>query len=219
MARILIIGGHGKVALLLEPLLARRGDTVTAVVRNPDHEEEVAATGAQALVADVETFDLDQLTNLVGGNDVIVWSAGAGGGDPARTYAVDRDAAIRSIDAAVAAGVSRYIMVSWIGSKPDHGVAEDSSFFPYADAKLAADEHLRASGLDWTILAPGTLTLDPPTGRITVNPARGEDAVSRADVAIVIATAIDDPASTIGRTVRFGRGDVPIDEALRSAAS
>lgn len=219
MARILIIGGHGKVALLLERLLAERGDTVTGVIRNPEHQQDVLDTGAQFLLADIETFDLDQLTNLVAGNDAVVWSAGAGGGNPDRTYAVDRDAAIRSIDAAVAADVRRYVMVSWVGSREDHGVSEDSSFFPYADAKLAADEHLRSSGLDWTILGPGTLTLDPPTGRIALDPADGQDAVSRADVAAVIAAVLDDPASTIGRTLRFGSGDVPIDEALRSAAS
>ena len=152
MARVLIFGGHGKVALLLEPLLAERGHTVTAVIRNPAHEAEVAATGAVPLIADVETIDLDQLTSLVAGNDVVVWSAGAGGGDPDRTYALDRDAAIRSMDATIAAGVRRYIMVSWIGSRADHGVPPDNSFFPYADAKWAADAHLLASELDWTIL-------------------------------------------------------------------
>lgn len=212
MARILIIGGHGKVALLLEPMLVAQGHTVTAVIRNSAHEAEVAATGAQPVVADVEHLDLDQLTNLVAGNDVVVWSAGAGGGDPARTYAVDRDAAIRSIAAAEAAGVERYLMVSWIGSRADHGVAPDSSFFPYADAKWAADERLAASSLDWTILAPGTLTLDPPTGRIVLDPpGRGE--VSRADVAAVVAAAIADDR-TIGRTIRFGGGDEIIGHAI-----
>ncbi|MFH8252407.1 SDR family oxidoreductase [Microbacterium sp. B2969] len=218
MARIMIFGGHGRVALLLEPLLAARGDTVTAVIRNPEHAAEVAATGATPLVADVESFDLEQLTNLVAGNDAVVWSAGAGGGNPSRTYAVDRDAAIRSMDAAAAAGVRRYVMVSWLGSRADHGVPEDDSFFPYADAKLAADEHLRASDLDWTILGPGTLTLDPPTGRIAVDPdGRGE--VSRADVAAVVAAVFDDPAATIGRTIRFGNGEVAIADALREQAS
>jgi uncharacterized protein YbjT (DUF2867 family) len=212
MARILIFGGHGKVALLLEPLLVERGDTVTAVIRNPAHEAEVAATGAQPVVADVETFDLEQLTNLVAGNDVVVWSAGAGGGDPARTYSVDRDAAIRSIDAAAAAGVDRYIMVSWLGSRADHGVAADSSFRPYADAKWAADAHLAASALDWTILAPGALTLGPPTGRIELDPTgRGE--VPRADVAATIAATIADD-STIGRTIRFGGGAEVIGHAV-----
>jgi uncharacterized protein YbjT (DUF2867 family) len=212
MARILIFGGHGKVARLLEPVLVSRGHTVTAIIRNPQHESDVAATGAQPLVADIESFDVGQLTNLISGNDIVVWSAGAGGGDPARTYAVDRDAAIRSMDAAAAAGVERYVMVSWIGSRADHGVPADSSFFPYADAKWAADAHLTASGLDWTILAPGTLTLDPPTGRIQLDPeGRGE--VSRADVAAVIAAVIADD-TTIGRTLRFGAGDEHIGHAV-----
>ncbi|WP_374977860.1 NAD(P)H-binding protein [Microbacterium trichothecenolyticum] len=212
MARILIFGGHGKVALLLEPLLVAQGHTVTAVIRNADHEAEVAATGAQPLVADVEALDLDQLANIVAGNDVVVWSAGAGGGNPARTYAVDRDAAIRSMDAAAAADVLRYVMVSWVGSRADHGIAPDASFFPYADAKWAADAHLAASALDWTILAPGTLTLDPPTGRIALDPDDA-GAVARADVAAAIAATIADD-TTIGRTIRFGGGDEVIGHAI-----
>ncbi|HET8928574.1 MAG TPA: NAD(P)H-binding protein, partial [Microbacterium sp.] len=168
MARILIIGGHGKIALLLAPLLVERGDTVTSVIRNPEHETDVAATGAAPLVADVEQLDVEQLTNIIAGNDAVVWSAGAGGGDPSRTYAVDRDAAIRSMDAAADADVNRYVMVSYFGARADHGVAPENSFFAYAEAKAAADIHLRASGLDWTILAPSSLTLDPPTGRIDV---------------------------------------------------
>lgn len=212
MARILIFGGHGKVALLLEPLLAAHGHTVTAVIRNAEHEAEVAATGAQPLVADIETLDLGQLENVIAGNDVVVWSAGAGGGDPSRTYAVDRDAAIRSMEAALAAGVLRYVMVSWIGSRADHGIEPDASFFPYADAKWAADAHLAGSALDWTILAPGTLTLDPPTGRIALDQEDG-GAVARADVAAVIAATIADD-TTIGRTIRFGGGDEVIGHAI-----
>lgn len=212
MARIIIFGGHGKVALLLEPLLVARGDTVTAVIRNPEHEPDVAATGAAPVVADVETLDRDQLANLISGNDVVVWSAGAGGGDPRRTYAVDRDAAIRSMDAASSVGVERYIMVSWLGSRADHGVSPDSSFYPYADAKWSADSHLAQSDLDWTILGPGTLTSDAPTGRIQLDPSGG-GAVSRADVAAVIAAAIEDD-STIGRTIRFGSGEEVIGHAI-----
>jgi len=212
MARILIFGGHGRVSLLLEPLLVAQGHTVTAVIRNAAHEAEVAATGAQPLVADVETLDVGQLENVIAGNDVIVWSAGAGGGDPARTYAVDRDAAIRSMDAASAAGVLRYVMVSWIGSRAEHGIDRGDSFFAYADAKWAADAHLAASDLDWTILAPGTLTLDPPTGRIALDPP-GNGAVPRADVAEVIAATIAEDA-TIARTIRFGGGDEVIGHAI-----
>ncbi|MDE0546055.1 SDR family oxidoreductase [Microbacterium sp. C7(2022)] len=212
MSRILLIGGHGKVALLLEPMLVGRGEHVTALFRNADHETDVAATGAAPLVADIEVFDTDQLTNLVSGNDVVIWAAGAGGGDPQRTYAVDRDAAIRSIDACVAAGVRRYVMVSYFGADTDHGVPEDNAFFAYAEAKAAADEHLRSSGLDYTIVAPSALTLDPPTGRIHVD-ATEATKVSRADVAAVIDAVLADD-STIGRTLRFNAGSTPIVEAI-----
>lgn len=216
MSRILLIGGHGKVALLLEPLLVAAGHHVTAMVRNPAHEAEVAATGATPLVADIERFDLDQLTSLESGNDVVIWSAGAGGGSAERTYAVDRDAAIRSIDAAVAARVPRYLMVSYFGARPDHGVDPADSFYAYAEAKAAADAHLRESPLDWTILAPSALTLDAPTGRIDVD-ADTSLSVARADVAAVVAASVDEPA-TSRRTVRFNTGDVPIAEALHGLA-
>lgn len=154
MARILIIGGHGKVALQAEPLLVRAGHDVRAVIRNADHADDVTAAGAHPEVADVAGLDIAQLTDLVRGSDVVIWSAGAGGGDAARTYAVDRDAAIRTIDAAAAAGVDRFIMVSYFGAGADHGVDPDNGFFAYAEAKAAADDHLRASGVDFTILAP-----------------------------------------------------------------
>lgn len=212
MARILIFGGHGKVALLLAPLLAGRGDEVTSVIRNPAHADEIAATGAEPRVADVETLDVDALAQLVRGHDAIVWSAGAGGGNPARTYAVDRDAAIRSMDAARAAGVDRYVMVSYLGSRPDHGVPRDEPFSAYAESKAAADEHLRASGLAYTILQPGPLTLDEPTGLIeTAEPGTGR--VTRGDVAAVAAAVLSDDA-TAGRSIPFGNGGTPIDEAL-----
>ncbi|MBN9200503.1 MAG: NAD-dependent dehydratase [Microbacterium sp. SCN 70-18] len=217
MSRVLLIGGHGKIALLLEPLLVDRGDTVTAVIRNPDHDAEVAATGAAPLVADVQSFDVDQLTNLVSGNDAVVWAAGAGGGDPERTRAVDRDAAIRSIDAAVAAGVRRYVMVSYFGAGPDHGVPEDDDFYAYAEAKAAADTHLRESGLDYTIVAPSSLTLEEPTGRIDVR-AEESGSVARADVAAVIAAVLADDR-TIGRTISFNTGGQPIADAVADAAS
>lgn len=189
MARIALIGGHGKVALQLARILTERGDEVSSVFRNPDHA----------------------LAGLLAGHDAVVFSAGAGGGNPARTYAVDRDAAIRVIDAAAQAGVTRFVMVSYFGAGPDHGVPQDDPFFAYAEAKAAADAHLRASDLDWTVLGPGRLTLEPATGRIAVGQAKGQ--VSRADVALVAAAALADDA-TIGRTIEFNNGDVPIAQAL-----
>jgi uncharacterized protein YbjT (DUF2867 family) len=211
MARVIVIGGHGKVALQLARILTERGDEVTSVFRNPDHSDDVAATGAQPVAADIEQLDTDALAGLLTGHHTVVFSAGAGGGSPARTYAVDRDAAIRAIDAAAQAGVRRFVMVSYFGAGPDHGVPQGDPFFPYAEAKAAADAHLRASDLDWTVLGPGRLTLEPATGRITVGKGKGE--VSRADVALVAAATLHYD-STIRRTIEFNNGDIPIGEAL-----
>lgn len=211
MARIIVIGGHGKVALQLARILTDRNDQVSSVFRNPDHCDDVAATGAEPVVADIEQLDTDALADLLAGHDAVVFSAGAGGGNPARTYAVDRDAAIRVIDAAAQAGVTRFVMVSYFGAGPDHGVPQDNPFFAYAEAKAAADAHLRDSDLDWTILGPGRLTLEPPTGKIVLGEGKGE--VSRADVALVAAAALADD-STIRRTIEFNNGDIPIAQAV-----
>lgn len=215
MARIALFGGHGKVALHLERLLADAGHETSAFIRNPDHADDVREAGGTPVVADVEHLDIAALTDLLKGHDAVVWSAGAGGGNPARTYAVDRDAAIASMTATQEAGVRRYVMVSYYGSRPDHGVPEDNSFYPYAEAKAAADTHLRGTDLDWTILGPSALTLDPPTGRIEIDghgaSDRGE--VTRADVAAVVAAVLERP-ETAGRTIEFNNGDTPIAEAL-----
>ncbi|ORV06432.1 SDR family oxidoreductase [Mycobacterium celatum] len=213
MARVVIIGGHGKVALHLARILSDRGDEVTSVFRNPGHSDDVAATGATPVVADIEYLDTDALAYLLAGHEAVVFSAGAGGGNPARTYAVDRDAAVRVVDAAGQAGVRRFVMVSYFGAGPNHGVPQDDPFFPYAEAKAAADAHLRASDLAWTILGPGRLTLDPATGRIAVGGAPHGREVPREDVALVAAAALHDD-STIRRTIEFNTGDVPIAEAI-----
>lgn len=213
MSRITIIGGHGKVARYLARDLTANGHQVTSLFRNPDHAADVEATGATAVVADVENLSTEEITQKVAGSDAVVWSAGAGGGSPERTYAVDRDAAIRSIDAAVAAGVRRYVMVSYFGAGPGHGVPEDNGFFAYAEAKAAADEYLRSSGLDWTILGPSALTLDPGTGKIEIGSGIEGTQVSREDVALVAAAVLERPG-TIGQTIQFNNGAVAIDTAL-----
>ena len=209
--RILVIGGHGKIALLLAPLLTARGDLVDAVIRNPEQADDVTASGANPVVADIESLDVAGLAALIEGHDAVVWSAGAGGGNPARTYAVDRDAAIRAMQAAEEAGVRRFVMVSYSGSRPDHGVPSDDAFFPYAEAKAAADEYLRGTDLAWTILGPSRLTLEPATGRIEESDHHGE--VSRANVAAVVAEVLRRDG-TIGRTIRFNDGATPIAEAV-----
>lgn len=212
MSRIAIIGGHGKIALLLAPILAEEGHSVTCVIRNPDHARDVEAVGAKPVVADVEQLDTEGIAQILAGHDAVVWSAGAGGGSPERTRAVDQDAAIRSMDAAAQAGVHRYVMVSYCGAGMDHGVDPGNAFYAYAQAKAVADEHLRATDLDWTVLGPSTLTLDPPSGSIQVG-REGSGKVSRANVARVIAATLEANA-TSRRTIEFHDGSTPIGEAL-----
>jgi uncharacterized protein YbjT (DUF2867 family) len=218
MTRIAIIGGHGKVALELSGRLTRAGASVTSIIRNPAQSADVTATGASPLVLDVEKASTADIAAALKNQDAVVWSAGAGGGDPQRTYAVDRDAAIRSIDAAAQAGVRRYIMVSYLGARPDHGVPADNSFHAYAEAKAAADSHLRASGLDWTVLGPGALTDGPGNGLIDVNPADTSDGTetSRSNVAMVAAAVLGLPR-TAGRTIEFRDGTLPLAAALGPA--
>ncbi|GAA4027497.1 SDR family oxidoreductase [Arthrobacter methylotrophus] len=218
MSRIAIIGGHGKVALQLSRILSNEGHEVTSFVRNPEHAPEVAATGAAPVILDVEQSTTAEIASALNGHDAVVWSAGAGGGDPDRTYAVDRDAAIRSMDAAAQQGVARYVMVSYLGAGPGHGVPEDNSFYAYAEAKAAADEYLRGTDLDWTILGPGALTGNPGSALIEVDPLDPGTgtATSRANVALVAAAVLELP-ETIGRTIEFRDGNVAVVEALTAS--
>ena len=212
MVDIVVIGAHGKVAQLALPLLVAAGHRVHGVVRNPDQLPTVEQTGARAALADIEHHDTRGIANLLRGHKAVVWSAGAGGGDPRRTYAVDRDAAIRTMDAASSVGVSRFVMVSYFGAGPEHDTPPDSSFFPYAQAKSAADGHLALTSLAWTILRPSRLTADEPTGSISVA-ADQSGSVSRGNVAAVIAATFADPR-TVGKIYEFNDGDIPIAEAL-----
>lgn len=222
MSSVVIIGGHGKVALLTVPHLVEAGHQVTAVIRKPEQADDLVAIGALPLVLDVESASLAELTDALTGHDVVVWSAGAGGGSPERTYAVDRDAAIATMDASLAAKVSRYVMVSYFGAGPDHGVPEDNGFFAYAEAKSAADAHLAASGLEHVILRPSGLTDDAATGTLEWGEGTKASSVSRGNVALVIAAVIDAGASdagaseqtSSGRVLEFNDGDRPLAELV-----
>lgn len=210
--RVVIAGGHGQVALLLEKVLAERGDSPVGIVRNPDHVADVEAAGAEAVVLDLEDADATALADVVDGADAVVFAAGGGpNSGAARKDTVDRGAAVLLADAAERAGVRRYVMVSSMGTDradPD----SDDVFQVYLRAKLAADDDLRSRDLDWTVVRPGRLTDDAGTGRVqTGRLARGQ--VPRADVAAVLAAVlvID---STIGTTFDLLTGDQTVEAAL-----
>lgn len=220
MAKIVLIGAHGKVGQLAIPELVDRGHEVSGVIRSDEQAGTIQGLGATPVVLDVASASFDQMKEAFADHDAVVWSAGAGGkGGAETTYEVDRDAAIRSMDAARAAGVGRYVMVSFIGAVPNHGVPESDSFFPYTDAKVTADLHLRDSDLDWTILGPGALTEDDATGQIAVYgeeselPDRDRMGTSRGNVALTIVESLASP-HTVGQFIRYTDGGTPIGAAL-----
>jgi uncharacterized protein YbjT (DUF2867 family) len=214
MAKVIIVGAHGKVALLTVPRLVAAGHQVTGVIRKAEQSDDVRRSGAEVVVADVEKLSTGEIGEVIAGHDVVVWSAGAGGGDPQRTYALDRDAAIRTIDAAEPAGVAQFVMVSYFGAGPDHGVDPSSDFFPYAESKTEADAHLAASGLGWTILRPSRLTEEAGTGGIETGAGVTGGQVARATVADVVTAVIGAPDAAKGLTLEFNDGDQPIADAI-----
>ena len=196
-----------------EPLASLTPNFTSPALALAPPPEDVAAGGGTPVVADIESLDTPALAELIAGHDAVVFAAGAGGGSAERTYSVDRDAAKRVVDATEQAGVRRFVMVSYFGAGFDHGVPRDEPFFHYAEAKAAADAHVRASGLDWTVLGPSALTLEPASAKITLAPDTEKGETSRENVALVIAASLATDA-TIGRTIEFNDGGVAIADAL-----
>jgi uncharacterized protein YbjT (DUF2867 family) len=210
---VVIAGGHGQIALRLARLLAERGERVRALIRNPDHEADVAATGAEPVLFDLEERSSSELADVVAGADAAVFAAGAGPGSGAeRKRTVDLGAAVKLIEAARASGVRRYVIVSSIGADDPAGGAE--AMRPYLEAKAEADAAVAQSGLDWTIVRPGALTNEPGTARVAVGERLARAEVTRDDVAAVLVGVLDDPG-TVGRTFVVVNGETPILDALR----
>jgi uncharacterized protein YbjT (DUF2867 family) len=210
--RVAIAGGHGKIALRLAKVLSQRGDEVVALIRNPDHADDVRQAGAEPAAVDLEHASVNDVARAIAGCDAAVFAAGAGpGSGPARKETMDYGGAVKLIEAAKQAGVSRYVIVSSMGADPE--ASGDDTFSVYLRAKGRADEAVRASGLDATVARPGGLTNDPGTGRVSLGESLRRGQVPRDDVAAVLAAVLDSP-NTIGKTVDLISGDTPVAEAV-----
>ena len=210
--RVTVAGGHGQIALRLAQLLTRRGDQVVALIRNPEHAEDVRQSGAVPAVVDLEHASEGDVVEAVAGSDAVVFAAGAGpGSGPARKDTMDYGGAVKLIAAAKQAGVRRYVIVSSMGA--DAAAPGDDTFSVYLRAKGRADDAVRASGLDATVVRPGGLTNDPGTGLVTLGENLPSGRVTRDDVAAVLAAVLESP-NTIGRTVDLISGDMPVEEAV-----
>jgi uncharacterized protein YbjT (DUF2867 family) len=213
---VVVVGGHGKIAMHLLRLLASRGDHARAVIRNPDHAADVEGVGAEAVVFDVEKDD--DMAAAIGSADAIVFAAGAGPGSGAeRKQTVDLGGAVKSVEAAKANGIPRFLIVSSIGAheRPEG----DDGMAPYLRAKHDADEAVMAGGLDYTVVRPGGLTDEAPTGKIAVYTDFGRrESIPRADVAATLAGCLDEPA-TIGKVFELFSGDQEIAAALSALSA
>lgn len=211
---VAIAGGHGQIALRLGKLLATRGDRVRGLIRNPDHAEDLRAAGVEPVVLDLEAADAQAVADAVRGAHAVVFAAGAGpGSGEARKQTMDRDGAVKLIEAAKANGIERYVIVSSRGADAS---AQGDGFAAYLRAKGEADKAVRASGLEWTIVRPGALTNEPGTGRVST--ASGDGEISRDDVAATLVAVLDEPAS-IGTTFLLIGGETPIVEAVEDVSA
>jgi uncharacterized protein YbjT (DUF2867 family) len=215
--RVVIAGGHGKIALLLERLLAQRGDLAVGLVRNPAHVADVQKAGAEAVVCDLEAASADDVAVLLSGADAVVFAAGAGPGSGVpRKDTVDRAASVLMADAAERAGVRRFVQVSSMGAGRPPQPGSGEVWAAYITAKTAAEDDLRARDLDWTILRPDSLTDAPATGKVRLAaPPVPAGTVPRADVAAVIAALLDNPG-TRHQTLELVGGDSPVAAAVTS---
>jgi uncharacterized protein YbjT (DUF2867 family) len=213
---IVIAGGHGKIALALERLLADADHRVRGLIRNPEHDTDLRAAGAEPVIADLEALDVDELTALVGSADAIVFAAGAGpGSGPQRKWTLDYAGAVKLMEVARRNGIDRYVIISSMGADPE--AEDDGGFGTYLRAKGQADKKLAESGLAYTVVRPGALTDEPGTGRVTAGPHLDRGQISRADVVAVLAAVLAAP-STAGLTFDVLSGDTPIAEAIAALA-
>lgn len=217
MARVAVVGGHGKVARLLHPLLLRAGHTPVALVRDKPYRHELEALGAEVRLLDIERETSEEFARAFAGCRAVVFAAGAGtDGRVERKRTVDLEGSLKSIEACKSAGIKRFVQISALAV--DDPIPEDASpvWRAYIEAKRAADEALQASQLDWTILRPGWLTDDPGTRRILIGRDVPEGDIPRADVAAVIAAVLDNDG-TIGRQWELIQDGLLIIQAIAVA--
>lgn len=196
----------------LTRLLVAEGEEVIGLIRNPDHADDVRHAGASAVVCDLEHATPEEVSAVIQGADTAVFAAGAGAGSgAARKLSMDRDGAIKLLHACVSAGADRYAIVSSVGA--EHPPDGDDVFSVYQRAKAEADEAVRNSDREWTIVRPGRLTDEPGTGRVRIDsePFRGE--VARDDVAAVLARLLNDERAA-RRVLYVNGGEEPIERAL-----
>jgi uncharacterized protein YbjT (DUF2867 family) len=190
--KVLVAGAHGKTARRLVGMLVENGHAVRGLVRKEEQMPDVEADGAEPALVNLEEEEIEgAVGRAVEGCDAVIFAAGAGpGSGAARKETMDYGGAVKLVEAAEQHNVRRYLMLSSMGAGDPEGGSE--AMRPYLRAKARADERLQGSGLDYTIIRPGSLTDEGGTGGIEAAESlgrRGE--ISRADVARTFAEALE----------------------------
>ena len=185
--QVLVAGSTGKTGLRLVRELKQRGLDPVAMVRA---ESDTSKLPEGVALRQADLTDLTQ--DVTEGCDAVVFAAGSGGDTSAEmTDKVDRDGAKKLVDIAAANGVSRFVMLSSIGAgDPD----PDSELAHYLEAKHEADEHLKASELEYAILRPVSLTVEDGSGKVRLgDQVDPKGKAARGDVARLLADAVQSP--------------------------
>ncbi|WP_291382290.1 SDR family oxidoreductase [Demequina sp.] len=212
--RVAIVGGAGKVSRQLIPLLLEAGIEVVPLARRDEQLAELERRGAKPRRLDIEKASADDFLAAFDGCDGIVFAAGGGAdGNVERKRTVDLEGSLKSMEAAKALGIDRFVQVSAIGVDRPVDSSAGAAWVAYVEAKRGADEALRATQLAWTIIRPGGLTDDAPNGLVTLAPEVERGTVPRADVAAVIAACLVNE-DTVGRQWELVSGSTPVAEAV-----
>lgn len=207
---VLVIGASKGTGRALVDELVGRGHRVRALVRAPDQRDALRQAGAEPVVGDLE----GDLTGVFDGVEAVAFCAGSGSSTGAdATLRVDLHGAVRTIDACVAAGIRRVLLLSSMSA--DDPLAGRPELRHYYAAMHARERILATSGLDATVVRPGRLTHDQPTGKVELGAPtldhRGT--IPRGDVAALLAACLEDP-TTVGLVFAALGGDTPMAEAL-----
>ncbi|CAM4345465.1 SDR family oxidoreductase [Lacicoccus alkaliphilus] len=207
--KVLVIGANGQIGRQAVEKLKEKGHDPVAMVRKEQQTEQFKEKGIGTVLADLEK----DFSHAFEGVDTAVFAAGSGGSTGAdMTIIIDQEGAIESMENARAAGVKHFVIVSSMGADAPKQYDEMKH---YLYAKHRADEHLKASGLDYTIIRPGMLENDAGTGKVSLSEENQEfGSVQREDVASVIAHAVDaDQAEN--KVYTLLEGDTPIEDLFK----
>jgi len=207
MENILVAGANGTTGKQIVNILkASQYFNPIAMVRKTKQEETFKKNGIETVLVDLEK----DISHSLKGIDKVIFAAGSGG---KKVVEVDQEGAKNLIDVSEKANVKKFVMLSSMGA--DHPEQSDK-LKDYLKAKHNADEYLKASGLTYAIVRPGSLTNNAPTEHIELEKhLNKQGSISRNDVAQTLVRMLHDNAAQ-NKTFEIIEGNTLIAKAINS---